>query len=372
VRELGCLQLDPISAVARSHLLVLWSRLGAYDPADLDALLWEEKRFFEYWAHCASIVLTEDYPIHSEMMRRYAGDESEWAQRTRDWMRENQALHDHVLGEIRARGPLLSRQLEDRRETDWESTGWTSGRNVSRMLDFLWIRGKLMVAGRTGGQKLWDLAERFLPEWTPHEELSRHEMVCRAAQRSLRALGVARPAHIGQHFIRGRYPGLARVLRELEKEGRIERVEINDNGHAWPGPWYVHTEDVPLLERLAAGEWEPRTTLLSPFDNLICDRKRTEELFGFRFRIEIYVPKEQREYGYYVLPILHGDRLVGRIDPTMNRKAKTLEVNAVYSEDTPIAGEVAEATRQAVEGLASFLGAKEVVYGERVPAGWRG
>lgn len=363
-RELGCLQLDPISAVTRSHLLVLWSRLGEYDAADLDRLMWDEKRLFEYWAHCASIVLTEDYPIHNLMMRNYS-DEASWSERTRKWVSENAGLRDYILAQLRERGPLLSRQLEDVRVSDWESSGWTDGRNVSRMLGFLWLRGVLMVAGRVGGQKLWDLAERTLPEWTPREELDEREVVRRAAQRSLRALGVARPGHINQHFTRSRYPKLAGVLAELEKEGRLEKVKVvGDEGGELPGPWYIHVEDLPLLERIEAGEWEGRTTLLSPFDNLICDRKRTEMLFDFYFRIEIYVPKEKRQYGYYVLPILQGDRLIGRVDPLMNRKAKRLEVNAVHSEaGVSLDGETGRGVRCAIEELGAFLGAREIAFG---------
>lgn len=372
VRDLGCLQLDPTSAVARTHLLVLWSRLGTYDTAHLDKLLWEDRSLFEYWAHAASIVLTEDYPIHRMMMRSYATSNSSWRQTVRRWIEENQELHDHILNELRARGPLLSKDFTDRAVVPWASSGWTGGRNVGRMLDFLWGMGKVMVAGRKGGQKLWDLAERCLPEWTPCEELSDEEVVYRAAQKSLRALGVGRNADITQHYTRGRYPGLDKTLARLESEGRIRRVQIEESGTVWPGTWYVHSEDEALLEGLAAGEWEPRTTLLSPFDNLICDRARTELMFNFWFRIEIYVPKANRQYGYFVLPILHGDRLIGRIDPLMDHKQQRLNVNAIYAEpDAPMSSEVAQAVRGAIEELGAFLGAKEIAYGEKVPDGWR-
>ena len=129
---------------------------------------------------------------------------------------------------------------------------------------------------------------------------------------------------------------------------------------------------MPLLDRLEADEWQPRTTLLSPFDNLICDRERTEQLFSFRFRIEIYVPKAKREYGYYVLPILHGDRLIGRIDPKMDRKASRLDINAVYAESgAPMTVEVARSVNDSVQSLAEFLGAREITYASRVPVGWR-
>ena len=376
-RDLGCLQLDPIGVVAPSHLLVVRSRVGAYDPAALDRLLWDERRLFEYWAHCASIVLTEDYPIHNLLMRSYGGRESPAGARLREWVAANIGLHDSILARLRDEGPLPSQKFEGAGGVGWVSTGWTSGRDVSKMLDFLWLKGAIMVAGRprAGGQKLWDLAERRLPDWTPRDLLPEEEIVRRAAERSLRALGVARVAQIGQHFIRGRYPGLQGALDDLEAAGRIARVRIAEDGAAtqpWPGVWYVHTDDLPLLDRIAAGDWAPRTTLLSPFDNLICDRKRTEGLFDFSFRIEIYTPKEKRQYGYYVLPILHGDRLIGRIDPALDRKSGRLTVHAVHAEPgAPDGPEAARAVADAVADLARFLGAREIAYAGPVPEGWR-
>ena len=372
VRQLGCLQLDPISAVARSHQLVLWSRVGNYQPADFETLMWERRQLFEYWAHCASIVLTEEYPIHQALMGAYAQGSSAWAKRVQTFMEANAGLREHILEELRSRGPLRSRHFEAETISGWHSSGWTSGRNVSQMLDFLWLSGTIMVAGRPGGQKAWGLTERFLPEWTPREQWSPDEIVRHSAQKSLRALGVATASQIKNHFIRGRYPGLKQALDLLETEGRIVRLTIRDEQGAWPGVWYVHADDLATLEHVQAGAWEPRTRLLSPFDNLVCDRGRTEMLFDFRFRIEIYVPKAKREYGYYVLPILHGDQLIGRIDPLMDRKAKRLRINAVYAE--PHAGadpEAAPAIAQTIEELATFLGAREIEYAEPVPPAWQ-
>jgi uncharacterized protein YcaQ len=214
---------------------------------------------------------------------------------------------------------------------------------------------------------MWDLTERILPEWTPRERLNEREVVRRASQKSLRALGVATARHIERHYIRGRYPNLSVVIAELEKEGRIERIAIE----GYPGTWYVHVDDLALLKRLGR-DWEPRTTLLSPFDNLICDRDRTRSLFDFNYSIEIYVPKTKREHGYYVLPILHGDRLIGRIDPVMDRARGQLRINAVYAEpDAPRDKETARAIREVVMDLAQFLGAREVVYSQRVPGSWK-
>src|SRR6266545_5921267 len=195
-RDLGCLQLDPIRVVERSHLLVLWSRLGRFEPVDLDTLLWDERQLFEYWAHRASIVLTEDYPIHNLLMRRYPMERHAYSRRVREWLRENEALRRYVVRRLREAGPLRLRDFEDRSRTGWTSSGWTTGRNVERMLDVLWTQGKIVVAGRAGIQKVWDLADRWFPHWTPKERLPEQEIVRRAAQRSLRALGVARPRGI--------------------------------------------------------------------------------------------------------------------------------------------------------------------------------
>lgn len=369
-RDLGCLQLDPTNVVARSHLLVLHSRLGTFDPADLEALRWEERRLFEYWAHRASIVLTEDYPIHHLMMRRYPGTRSVHSRRTREWLAQNPALRRHVLTRLRRAGPLRLRDFEDRAVVGWESRGWASDRNVMRMLDVLWTQGKVMVAGRSGVNRLWDLADRWLPDWTPRQTLAEREVVRRAAQRSLRALGVATPRDIGNHFTQGRYPGLPIVLAALEKSGTIEPVRVVADGAEWPGRRYVHAEDAPLLERIIAGEWEPRTTLLSPFDNLIIERQRTERMFEFRFRMEIYVPKAQRRFGYYAMPVLHGDRLIGLVDPALDRSNGRLLVNSVHSVSSPATRTVGRAVAGAVEDLARFVGAKDIDYRGAVPDEW--
>lgn len=372
VRDIGCLQLDPISAVARSHQTVLFSRLGKYNLSDIDQLLWQDRSLFEYWAHAASIVLTEDYPIHRWHMEAHHESKSPWHERTRQWVSENQVLHDRIMSEITAHGALPSTHFEDESKDGWQSSGWTSNRNVSQMLGYLWDTGVLMIAGRKGNGRLWDLTERCLPDWASRDILPTHEVVYHAAQKSLRALGVGTLKHIQQHYTRSRYPGLPDVLKTLETDNRIQRLEIAENGTAWPGPYYVHVDDLPLLESIESGHWKPRTTLLSPFDNLICDRTRTEKFWDFDFRIEIYVPKDKRKYGYYVLPILHGDKLIGRIDPLMNRKEKRLQINNVYTEpDAPQNTETAQAVRGAIDSLADFLGAKNIDFTANVPSGWQ-
>ena len=372
VRDLGCLQIDPINVIARPQYLILWSRLGNYNPAHLDQLLWQDRKLFEYWAHCASIVPTEDYPIHNLQMRTYAKGDSSWSKRVRDWLADNDDVRTSILAKIRREGPLSSRDLVDERgkAKAWVSTGWTAGHTTSRLLDFLWLRGTIMPVGRDGLQKIWDLSERCLPDWTPREKRSEREIVRHAAQRSLRALGVATSRQIENHFIRGRYPNLARTLDELEREEIIERVQIVDDGAAWKGDWFIHADDIPMLNRIAK-TWEPRTTLLSPFDNLICDRARTKLLFNFDYTIEIYVPASKRKYGYYVLPILHEDTFVGRMDAAMNRTEKILTVKALYTEpNAPPSKQTAQDIRQAIEELAQFLGAEKIAY-KRIPSTWK-
>jgi uncharacterized protein YcaQ len=373
VNRLGCLQLDPINIVARSHLLVLWSRLGSYDPGLLDLLLWQERRLFEYWAHAASIVLTQDYPIHQMRMRSFGKGSDSWSQQVSAWMQQNETLRNSIFSALQQRGPLRSRDFEDSVQVAWRSSGWTDGRTVGRMLDFLWAQGNILVARRVGTQKWWDLAERCLPPaWISKEPLTEHEVVCAASQKALRALGVATARDITEHFTRYRYPGLTEVLSQLEATGRILRVTVQEQGRELAGPWFMHAELLPVLERLEQQEWEPRTTLLSPFDNLICDRKRTARLFDFIFQSEIYTPKEKRQFGYYVMPILSGDQLIGRIDPTFERKHKRLMINAVYAEPaTLITGEKGQAIAVAIAELATFLGATTISYSPQVPEGWK-
>lgn len=371
LRALRCLQLDPISVVAQSHLLVLWSRLGAYRKEDLDRLLWEERWLFEYWAHAASIVLAEDYPLHAMTMRRHPAGRSVAGQQVAGWMTANEKLRRHIMDRLAESGPLPPGAFEDVTVVPWESSGWTAGRNVDRMLSHLWLQGKVMVSGRRGRTRLWDLTERLLPEGSAGTVLAEDHVVATAAEHALRALGVARPADIRQHFTRDRYPELEKTLARLQEQGRVQRVR--PEGVAEDEEWYLHADHLPLLERLESGWWEPRTTLLSPFDNLICDRKRTELLWGFEFRNEMYVPRNKRRYGYYVLPLLHGDKLVGRVAPRVDRRSKTLQLEGVFAEPGVGAGDedLRRGLSDAVRGLAEFTGADQVVITGPCPAEWK-
>jgi uncharacterized protein YcaQ len=379
LHDMRYLQLDPTSTVAPSHLLVLWSRLGSFRQADLEKLQWEEKKLFENWGHRASIVLTEDYPLYLRRMKSFTFGRTVWDERLREWMKENADLRDYVLREIRAKGPIPSRYFDDSSGRRWtrsrkswglKESAWGTGRDIHTMLEFLFHHGVILVAGRQGKQKLWDLAERWLPPWTPKTELSDLEVEYLGAQHSLKALGAATPKQISWHFLIGRYPHLRETLQSLEGDGKVRRVEVA--GARSKGPWYIHTDDVPLAEEISDGDFEPRTTLLSPFDNLITDRDRTRELFDFFYRIEIYTPKQKRKHGFFVLPILAGDRIVGRMDPHMDREEMVLRINAVHAEPgAPKDSATGKAIASSVDELAGFLGAEHVVYTRRIPEVWK-
>ena len=363
---LGCLQLDPTPAVARSHLLVLHSRLGNVDPLLVDELAYVERSLFEYWAHEASLVCAADAPVHRWAMRTWPWQDSPGARRRLAFLKAEAPFRDYVLARLESEGPLPAGEIENRAEMPHHSLGWTPGeRSVGLMLDLLWMRGEIGVARREAGRRLWDLGERCLPPGPAPEDA--REVVRVAAQRSLRALGVARLPHLRAHFTRRRYPELESVLAGLAAAGLVEPVAVNGVG----GDWWVHAEDVDALRALAADEhpWRPRTAMLSPFDNLICDRARTEELFGFFHRLEIYVPGAKRRWGYFVLPILHGDRLIGRADLAMDRRAGVLRAHAVHAERW--AGRSGGAARHALDRLAAWQGAERIAFDGPLPPRWR-
>jgi uncharacterized protein YcaQ len=276
VRRLGYLQLDPISAVAPPQHLVLWSRLGPWDTSELERLLWQERKLVEWRAF---LYPSEDLPILRAFMRRR---DRPYDGHIVDWLKANAAFRRYVLKELQERGPLLSREIEDAPGHRREDHRWWGQRKMGLMLDCLAARGQVAVVGRRGKQRLWDLAERWYPET---ETLPLPKARKLYDEKRFRALGV-----------------------------RLQRGRLVAHPEA---------QDGPIPERV---------TFLSPFDRLVHDRARTEALWNFFYRLEMYVPAAKREYGYYVLPILHGDRLVGRIEPVFDRKTRRLDVKGVWWE----------------------------------------
>ncbi|CAM3910094.1 crosslink repair DNA glycosylase YcaQ family protein [Cohnella lubricantis] len=365
LRSLRYLQLDPVSAAAPSHELVLWSRLGPGAVPLLDELLWRDRKLFEYWVYAAAIVLTEDYPMHRASMEAYGHP------RMASWMEVNRPLHEHIVELLQQKGSVPTGGFEDRAVVPWESSGWTAGRNVERMLQFLWRRGEVMVAGRTANQRLWSLTDAYLPLDTDRTALSRDQAIKAGVELSVRALGVASEADVKQYFYRmqSKLP-IRASLEQLQQDSKLIQVEMQDAPSQQP--FYIHIEALELIEAIQAGNWEGRTTLLSPFDNLISDRDRTERLWGFFFRNEMYVPKAKREYGYYLMPILHGDQLVGRIAPRVDRRRQVLFIEGLYLEPTvkPDAGLYRAVTAQ-IADLAAYAGANAVEYAGPMPDAWR-
>src|SRR5919204_2843461 len=338
VSHLTFLQLDPTAAIAPSADLVLWTRLGdAYQPSQLTVALERDRTLYEVRA---IVRPTADLPLQLEAMATWPfaneGKRS-WAvpgPSAARWLEANDSFRRDVLELLRASGPLPSRAIPDTSLVPWQSTGWTGNRNVTQMLEFLSARGEVATARRNGRERLWDLAERVYPQVARIVPLAEARRIM--AERRLRALRVARPEVVGVYGER-RYEPVA---------GEPAAVEDTE------GDWRVDPE--------AIGQpFEGRTVLLSPFDRLVHDRVRAQELFDFEYSLEMYKPKEKRRWGFFALPILHHDRLLGKVDATADRKRSVLDVHAVH-EDVRFTRTVSTAVHAELEALASWLGMRVI------------
>jgi len=337
--------------VARNHLLVLWSRFGRYKLADLDRLLWRDRSLYESILFIAGILPTADRPLHALRIRAAVRGETPQHQRMNVWLRKNAALRRDVLARLRRDGPLPLDAFEDRSIDSWTSSGWNDDRNVSMMLHFLMRLGVVAIGARASGRRVFTLASTWLPTVRP---LGRRQAARLATERALGAMGVATYQQLRHYYGLGYYVTLD-ALGDLERAGVARRVTVE----GLPGEHFV--------AGTAAGDGD-RTTLLSPFDSLIIDRARTERLFGMRYRMEIYVPKHLRTRGYFAMPILHRDQLIGTVDPRMDREHGRLEVLSLRLEPSaPRDRATHRAIESAVEDLAAFAGASDVRWAEATP-----
>jgi uncharacterized protein YcaQ len=327
VRQLTLLQIDPTAAVAPSADLVAWSRLGSsYHPDHLKKALEQDRTLLEHDALVR--------PMGDVGLVLAGASEFPTYERSRAWLRANDAFRRNIVELLASSGPLPSREIPDTCVEPWASTGWTNNRNVTRMLEFLMTRGEVAVAGRLGRERLWDLPERVYPAKVKVPSVEEATRI--KDERRLAALGIAR------------------------KKGTkmpIEPIDVGEAGEpavieGTKGEWRV---DPAALRNDFAG----RTALLSPFDRLVYDRTRALELFDFEYTLEMYKPAAKRRWGYFALPILHHDRLIGKLDATADRKASVLRVNAIH-EDVKFTPAMTKGVRAELEDLASWLGLDEI------------
>jgi uncharacterized protein len=329
VEHLTALPVDMTAAVAISPDLVAWSRMGAaYEPADLDDALAGRDLYDDGNA----IRPMSDLRLHLAEMEAWPPWEY-----TRDWLEANELFRNEVLDALDADGPMRSRDIHASAQVPWRSSGWNGDRNVRMMLECLLGRGDVAIDGRQGNQRLWDLAERVYP--TGVQAVHRDEARLIRDERRLRALGIARatgtvlpgePIHVGD-------AGEPAVVDGVDGEWRVDPAQLESLGDR--------------AESRSGG----RAALLSPFDAIVRDRKRMEQLFEFDYVLEMYKPAAQRRWGYFALPVLYGDRLVGKLDATADRKAGMLFVDAVH-EDVPFTKTMASAVDDEVVTLADRLG----------------
>jgi uncharacterized protein YcaQ len=340
----GVLQVDSVNVLQRAHYMPLWSRMGSYDVSLLDrASAGRRRRVVEYWAHVQAFMPVELWPVMRHRMDDYRAKRGKWG-----FVEEDPALEKNLLDEVRDLGPSTARDLDDGLPRSKEHWGWNWS-STRRVLDYLYTVGDLAIAGRNSQfEVLYDLPERVIPaevlaRATPSLEDANRELVRRAA----RSHGVA-TARCLRDYYRMHTKAAGPAIEELVEDGELVPVRID----GWRRPAYLH-RDARLPRRVRA------RALLSPFDPLVWERERTERLFDFRYRIEIYVPAPQRVHGYYVLPFLLGDRIVGRVDLKADRRAGVLVVKAAYAE-AGAPPETAEELAGELRDLGGWLGLSDV------------
>jgi uncharacterized protein YcaQ len=322
IRRMAQLQIDTIHVVARSPYLVLFSRLGAYPQSWLDEHL-AEASLFEYWSHEACFVPTEDYGLLRHKMLDPSGMGWKYAG---DWHKLHRKAIERLLEHIRENGPVRSADFA--REAG-KGNGWWDWKPEKRHLEVLFAIGQLMVAERRNFHRVYDLTERVLPDWDDARDLPPVESVTPALlSRTCRALGIARADWVADYYRLPRRP-YRDELHALADQGELIPVQVE----GWKQDTFVHRDYAPILDDAANGTLASTvTTVLSPFDPVVWDRKRAAVLFDFDYAIECYTPAAKRKYGYFVLPLLSRGRLVGRVDAKAHRTSGVFELKALHIE----------------------------------------
>lgn len=365
VNQIGCVQIDTLHMVRRSQYLVLWSRLGNFSPTEFDALTSAgDRRLFEGWQHAASIIPLTEYRYQLPAQHNLREHPTNWYNR---WLNETvqKEFVPKVLERVRSEGAL--------KVSDFESDGhqggtWWNWRPAKVALEFLYAYGELMIADRNKFQRIYDLTERVLPAWVDTTEPSVEERDRFWVERGAKALGIFLPRHAGDYT----WMKVSRskpIVESLIKEGVLIQIPgILKTGGI--GQLLVHRDNFPLLEQAADGTLKAeRTTFLSPFDNLWWASRRDEQLWGFHQSLEAYLPAAKRTYGYYCMPILHKDQLVGRLDPKLERKNGILRLKAIYLEPGIKPGEeLVQASAAAMRDFMDFHAAKELIIEHSEPA----
>ncbi|MFQ2172596.1 winged helix-turn-helix domain-containing protein [Aeromonas rivipollensis] len=358
IRRMALLQIDTISVVARSPYLVLFSRLGHYDPRWLEQLL-AEGDLFEYWAHEACFVPREDYRLLRHRMLDPAAMGWKFSAQ---WLKTHGGEIEQIVELIRRDGPVRAADFERK---EGKGNGWWDWKPEKRHLEVLFAAGRLMVRERRNFQRVYDLAERVMPEWDdgrhlPSPELAQRDMV----RASCRALGLVKTGWVADYYRlrRGKYDAL---LHQLADEGELLPVRVE----GWQHGAFVHVSLADELAQAQAGSLKAtHTAVLSPFDPLVWDRKRASELFGFDYRIECYTPAPKRQYGYFVLPLLRRGQLVGRMDAKAHRKEGVFEVKSLYLEQgVRVSASLAQDLEKALQKLADWHQTPTLRYGN-IPA----
>jgi uncharacterized protein YcaQ len=355
IRRLGLLQLDSVNVFERSHYLPAYARLGAYDKALLDRLTFAAKgRYVEFWAHEAALIPREWWPLFRWRMERYrraaTDDLASWASTHGD-------ILDWLRAELADKGPLAASAVEH--DANKRSGPWWGWSDVKTGLEVLFRWGEVVSAGRTRFERVYGLAEQFMPAELLEQEVPPHEAHKRLVEHAARAHGVGTASDLADYF-RLKNVDVRGLLRELADEGVVRQVAVE----GWKDAGWLHSE-ARVPRRIRA------TALLSPFDPVVWERRRALRLFGFHYRIEIYTPAPKRVFGYYSLPILLDDRVVGRIDLKSDRQARVLRVQSAWTEDHADAVGVAERVAPLLDRTAAWQGLESISvanWGDLAPA----